>query len=56
LEPFDVPAGHAPLVAVLYLTDLATRYLVDQQAKVGARHGALNDWLIPVITDQAASL
>ena len=56
LEPFDVPAGHAPLVAMLYLTDLATRYLVDQQAKVGARHGALNDWLIPVITDQAASL
>jgi hypothetical protein len=53
LAPFGVPASQAQITATLYLTDLATRYLVDHQAKMGARHGAPGTWLIPAITQQA---
>jgi hypothetical protein len=49
LAPFGVPAKDAWLTAVLYLIDLATRYLVDGQAKAGAPRGAPETWLIPAI-------
>jgi hypothetical protein len=49
LAPFDVPAEVAELTALLYLVDLATRYLADRQAEAGARLGVLGTWLLPVL-------
>ena len=49
LDSFGIPARDAQLTAVLYLADLATRYLVDRQAQAGARLGAPGTWLIPAI-------
>lgn len=50
LAPFGVrDAGAANLTALLYLTDLATRYLTDRQADAGARLGVLGTWLLPVL-------
>jgi Phosphotransferase enzyme family len=49
LGSFAIPARDAQLTAVLYLADLATRYLVDRQAQAGARLGAPGTWLIPAI-------
>jgi hypothetical protein len=49
LGSFGIPARDAQLTAVLYLADLATRYLVDRQAQAGARLGAPGTWLIPAI-------
>jgi hypothetical protein len=50
LEPFGV-TGVAParLTALLYLIDLATRYLTDRQAEAGAQLGVLGRWLLPVL-------
>jgi hypothetical protein len=56
LGPFGIAAPQARLTALLYLADLATRYLVDQQAKAGARRGSPGTWLIPAITAAAARL
>jgi len=56
LAPFGVRAGEARLTATLYLAELATRYLVDRQAKAGARLGAPGEWLIPAIVAEAARL
>jgi hypothetical protein len=56
LAPFGVAAPQARLTAVLYLADLATRYLVDRQAKAGARRGAPGTWLIPAIDAAVARL
>ncbi len=39
----------AELTALLYLVDLATRYLADRQAEAGARLGVLGTWLLPVL-------
>ena len=42
------PAGPArELTALLYLVDLAARYLTDRQAEAGARLGVLGTWLLP---------
>lgn len=49
LAPFGIGAAQARVTAVLYLADLATRYLVDRQAKAGAPRGAPGTWLIPAI-------
>jgi hypothetical protein len=49
LAPFGVPARQAQLTAVLYLADLATRYIADRQAQAGARLGETGSWLIPAI-------
>jgi Phosphotransferase enzyme family len=49
LAPFGVSAGQARVTALLYLADLATRYLSDQQAAAGARRGAPGSWLIPAL-------
>jgi hypothetical protein len=49
LAPFDVPGEAAELTALLYLIDLATRYLADRQAEAGARLGVLGTWLLPVL-------
>jgi hypothetical protein len=41
---------------VLYLADLATRYLVDRQAEAGSPLGAPGKWLLPAITGEVARL
>lgn len=50
LAPFGVTDPAAVRVtALLYLVDLATRYLGDRQAEAGARLGVLGNWLLPVL-------
>ena len=39
LAPFGVPADEARLTALLYLVELAVRYLADRQAEAGNRLG-----------------
>jgi hypothetical protein len=56
LAPFGVGPPEARLTAIVYLADLATRYLADQQARAGARLGIPGDWLIPAITEAVALL
>jgi len=56
LVPFSVGAGAARVTGLLYLADLATRYLSDRQAKAGARHGTPGSWLIPALTRAVAEL
>jgi hypothetical protein len=49
LLPFGVPADARELTALLYLIDLAARYLTDRQSEAGARLGVLGTWLLPVL-------
>ncbi len=56
LAPFQVDRGQARLTGILYLADLATRYLADRQSDAGARLGAAGMWLIPAITDEMGRL
>jgi hypothetical protein len=56
LAPFGVPVDAAEITALLYLVDLATRYLVDRQAEAGARLGALGSWLLPVLIRRVEEL
>jgi len=53
LSPFGVDSPQARLTGILYLTDLATRYLTDRQAQAGAPLGAPGTWLIPAIAQAA---
>jgi len=56
LQPFAVqPAAREP-TALLYLVDLATRYLTDRQAEAGARLGVLGTWLLPVLIRRVEEL
>jgi hypothetical protein len=54
--PFGIEAPQARLTAALYLADLSVRYLVDRQAKAGARHGDPGEWLIPALASEVARL
>lgn len=54
LAPFDQPAGAAEAVAVLYLVELAARYLRDRQAEAGARLGQVDAWLLPAVEQRVA--
>jgi hypothetical protein len=56
LTPFGVSPAQAQATALLYLADLATRYLSDRQAAAGARLGAPGSWLIPALTNSIARL
>ena len=56
LAPFEVPARARELTALLYLIDLATRYLTDRQAEAGARLGVLGTWLLPVLVRRVEEL
>jgi hypothetical protein len=49
LQPFGVAPAARELTVLLYLADLATRYLTDRQAEAGARLGVLGTWLLPVL-------
>jgi hypothetical protein len=50
LGPLGVAAGEARLTALLYLADLAARYLTDRQAEGELGLGDPGRWLIPVLT------
>jgi len=56
LEPFDVVPDGREVTALLYLVDLAARYLADRQAEAGARLGVLGTWLLPVLIDRVRRL
>lgn len=56
LAPFDVAADVRELTALLYLVDLAARYLTDRQAEAGARLGVLGTWLLPVLIRRVEEL
>jgi hypothetical protein len=56
LAPFAVAPDARELTALLYLVDLATRYLSDRQAEAGARLGVLGTWLLPVLIRRVEEL
>ncbi|MEJ3743843.1 hypothetical protein WEI85_11190 [Actinomycetes bacterium KLBMP 9797] len=56
LRPFEVTGPAATVTALLYLVDLATRYLADRQAEAGARLGVLGTWLLPVLIRRVEAL
>jgi hypothetical protein len=56
LAPFGVPVDGREVTALLYLVDLATRYLTDRQAEAGARLGVLGTWLLPVLIRRVEEL
>ncbi|GIF19328.1 hypothetical protein BJ973_006372 [Actinoplanes tereljensis] len=56
LAPFGVPAAAREVTALLYLVDLAVRYLTDRQAEAGARLGVLGTWLLPVLIRRVEEL
>lgn len=56
LKPFDVAPGATRLTALLYLVDLAARYLADRQAEAGARLGVLGTWLLPVLIREVETM
>ncbi|WP_246001971.1 phosphotransferase [Allorhizocola rhizosphaerae] len=56
LNQFDVVPDSAEITALLYLVDLAARYLADRQAEAGARLGVLGTWLLPVLVSRVGRL
>lgn len=56
LAPFGVATEARELTALLYLIDLAARYLSDRQAEAGARLGVLGTWLLPVLIRRVEEL
>lgn len=56
LAPFGVEPEARELTALLYLVDLAARYLTDRQAEAGARLGVLGTWLLPVLIRRVEEL
>jgi len=56
LSPFGIDADPAQITAILYLADLATRYLVDRQAQAGSPLGAPGTWLLPAIRSAMGEL
>ena len=56
LAALSIDAEASRITAVLYLADLATRYLTDRQAQAGARLGAAGSWLVPAITYEVGRL
>lgn len=56
LAPFEVAPHAAEVTALLYLIDLATRYVADRAAEAGARLGVLGSWLLPVLIRRVEDL
>ena len=56
LASFGVESEARELTALLYLVDLAARYLTDRQAEAGARLGVLGTWLLPVLIHRVEEL
>lgn len=49
LAPMGVAPGEAEPTVLLYLIDLAARYMGDQAERAGAALGALGRWLLPTL-------
>jgi hypothetical protein len=49
LGPLGIDAGAAELVTMLYLIEIAVRYLHDGQAEAGAALGRIDTWLLPAL-------
>ncbi len=49
LSPMGVAPSEAEPTTLLYLVDLATRYMSDQAEQAGAALGALGRWLLPTL-------
>jgi hypothetical protein len=57
LLPFGVVHRQAVEVStLLYLIDLAARYVADRQAEAGARLGVLGRWLLPILVARVEEL
>jgi hypothetical protein len=56
LAPLEIGSGEARLTALMYVADLAARYLADRQAEAGARLGVPGNWLIPALAERSARL
>jgi hypothetical protein len=44
------------VTTLLYLIDLAARYVADRQAEAGARLGVLGSWLLPILVARVEAL
>jgi hypothetical protein len=51
-----VGADAVEVIALLYLIDLAVRYLTDRQQEAGGRLGALATWVLPALLGRLAAL
>ena len=51
LAPLGLNQDQATFTAVAYLIEIATRYLVDDQAAAGANVGGVERWLLPAVQD-----
>jgi hypothetical protein len=49
LAPFGAAAPAAADTAVLYLAEIASRYLADNQAQAGGAVGRVGEWLLPAL-------
>ncbi len=56
LSPLGVSADSADVTALLYLADLAARYLTDRQREAGARMGDVGTWLLPALDEGVRDL
>lgn len=56
LAPFGHDGPAAAPVALLYLCDLAVRYLRDRQDEAGAAAGRVEEWLLPELLRRAERL
>jgi len=56
LAPFGLGPDDARLTGVLYLAEIARRYLTDGQAAAGARRGEVGAWLVPAVHQQIPHL
>lgn len=55
LSRFDIDEPAARVTVLLYLVDLAARYMTDRQAEAGAALGALGRWLLPTLLRHVAA-
>jgi hypothetical protein len=56
LAPFGIEPSAAGVVGLLYLVEIALRYLQDGEVDAGTRMGRLQSWLEPVTTRQLERL
>lgn len=56
LASWGLNAPQARVTAAAYLVEICSRYLVDDQAETGARVGALDAWLLPVLSEAMEQL
>lgn len=56
LAALGLTQEQAAVTTVAYLVEIATRYLVDDQAAAGAGVGRVERWLLPVIAEAARRL